>query len=468
MRTGSNILLFALFLAAAEAFGLNSYSVMDCVRTGLQNNRTLRETDMNARFRARELEEKVRGFFPRVGLSYDGGVSTVSGGADSRQDLFSVSFTQLLYDGGSLSESLLDNRLALELSFLDNNQKRLDFLVEVISGYIGIQKSAESLSIRRTLLTNQEREWRIAVKSLELGEATQLDVTEWEIALKQSRIDLMELEKGLRTDKAGYNRLLGLSLDTELDFSDRLNVSGPPELTVPSLAELTGRALAASLELKKMRLQLSRLQEESAWYRPFLPQVSLKASYSTSAARPFRPADTWNVGVDISLPLFTDTAGLGISMGGNNALSSKSGRSTVQTTVLENPAFFRVQDEKAWNLSVLQSSYRELIEDIRLKANNALENLGFQREKLRLLEDKIRLSEARLTVRQNQLRLGEIELSEFIRAQSELFSMRLEKVETLYIFITEYIQILKMQGLLDAGATERLFCGFLSQSSARE
>lgn len=446
-------ILLALILLTffTETFAEESteYTLQDCVQLGVRNNKEIMTLSLDLELQLTALREKYRQFFPNVSISFGDNASIIYNSQDSRDKNLSFSLNQLVYDGDKLKRQIEETRIGLAFTELENNQKKIGYIYEIISGYLNLLKLEEKLSLKEVLFNNQRKEFEVTKRKLELGEATKLNLYEWEIETGQSRSDVLELSNSLVFERYNFNKTLGYPIEKEYKLKQKLSFDSLARMPEFNEQSVLSAALANSLELQKIQLSIRQARYNSVWRNMFLPDVSLTASYSAKPERLLRPDNNWSLGLNISLPFFFDNLQIQGNTGGTFDGSSKNLSTGGSSTVYQDPGLFRKASGEELNLIKLADQYNKTREDMKLQVKKALSDLKLQFDKIGLLSERIKLEEEKMKIIGQQVVLGEAKLSDYIKEQNSLSGMKLDRIESVYGFTTSIITIYKLQGKLN-------------------
>ncbi len=430
------------------------------IQLGMKYNTDMRYFGEELQIQMFTLREQKRSYFPQLNLQLSDNDSVALDSSDSRSQSVSVSLSQLIYDGGKLRNQVNDAQISLILAQLESDRKRLDFTESIMNAYLSLLQQQERYLLRDELFQNQKKELSLSQRKYQLGEATILEYYEWEIQVGQSRLDLLELSNSMEFEMINYKKMLGLGIDREVDLILKVNEYAVLEKDYLDEADILQNTLSYSLDLKKIRLSMKQARINSIQKKQFIPSVSVNASYSTALDRPFRPGDQWNLGFQIQLPLFSDQVSLNTGLGGDFKGQQKSFQKGASTSVYQDPSYSRQILQQNISLDKLKFQYNDTVTGIRVEVKKIVSDLDIQYQKLNILEQQIRLSEAKLLIMRKQLDLGELKVSEYIEFQNSLNSKKIDQLDARFSYLKSLIKVKKLQGMLDAGGMEDIYSGF--------
>ncbi|MBH0199695.1 MAG: TolC family protein [Nitrospira sp.] len=228
------------------------------------------------------------------------------GGAPIRTDPFEIvdgraAFTQSIFSL-SLIERWRASRSALQVAELDAAATENDTVAKVALGYFEVLRNQETLEARSTNVILYE-ELVAFIKSRQTGGmATGLDVARLETQLQNER-QRLELAKG-ETERAKFALLnaIGIGYDVSLRLTDELKTF---EGLIPSLehAMESARANRPELKAQMQRIRTAELNVRSVKGER-LPSMSAEGNYGLIGNKFDNNTGTYNVGVQLSIPIF--------------------------------------------------------------------------------------------------------------------------------------------------------------------
>ncbi|MBN2851174.1 MAG: TolC family protein, partial [Clostridia bacterium] len=248
--------------------------------------------NQDIRVKTMNLNEKYRAYFPQLNVSYGDNNTVLLNSTDTKDKTLNLGLSQTLYDGDKLKKEIQASKIEIDFMVLDYQQKHVDFIFSLISAYLELRKQEESLLLKKQYLDNQNKELTVTRKKYELGEVTRVDLFEWEIQLRQTEIDVMNLKNQYELARRNLNKQLGLNLETGLNFLDKLNTETVLNTQDYDEENLFQSALMTSQDLKKNYLSINNTLSGSLRRNMFLPDVTVNLSYSTKPDKPFRATDS--------------------------------------------------------------------------------------------------------------------------------------------------------------------------------
>ena len=445
-----SLLVFTFFLLKAEFSAGESLdlSLSQSIERGLVVKKDLQFSAADLRFQSMAISEKIRNYFPKLSLQVENSTTIEYNAPDIRSNVLVFGLNQLLYDGGKLNNEIRQARASLYLASLDTVSKRTEAVFQIADAYLGILRQHEKIRMKRELLENSMKEMKVTEKQAELGEATALDLLEWQIQEGQLEIDLKQLESDLRDSMSQFKRLLTLDDQTEINLTQNLKLDSElPEAPV-NTEDYYREALGASIDLKKLEMSLYQSKIGSFKNSLFIPEVGLTASYTADLKKFFSPDNSWSIGLSLTLPAFFDTISLSGGLGGNIKGTESSPNSSASTTVYNDPSAIRQLMSGDMSGEQIRFQYEEAQKDLKMSVEKTVRDLRFQREKSGLAEERVKLGEKKEIILKEQQRIGEIRLSEYIQYQNSVSAMKTDRLDAVYQYVSLQLKLYKLRGML--------------------
>ncbi len=277
----------------------------------------------------------------------------------------------------STSNELIKKQRALEWQ---QGIKKIDFL----ETYFSILRLKEKLALTQKNFEYAQEDLARVLKSIEIGEAREIQEMEARIALKTAEINLLEARNNFQQAKANWYLDLGLTEDVEIILEEKNNFVKELtqkieslEIDLDNIERLMDLVMATHYQLKNNLLDQETTQKEIEWQKANKkPRIDLNGAYSSKN-------NVWGIGAELSY---------NITDGGKQKLG---------------------EEEYKVKLENLKEDYRHMIDQLALELSNLLN----QQKVLELsLEEKIiNVEKAQLENRfyQEQLQRGLISESEF-------------------------------------------------------
>jgi multidrug efflux system outer membrane protein len=202
----------------------------------------------------------------------------------------------------SLKDRALEEYLASEEA---RRSAELLLVSSVASACLALAADRESLALAETTLAAQQDAFALIKRRLELGLATQLDLSRAQTQVDASRVSAAELRRQAAQDENALNLLAGAAVPRELLPARLSDVEPPLELRAGLPSEVLLRrpdVLQAEHLLKSANANIGAARAA------FFPSISLTAALGTSSAELsglFKAGSgTWSYAPQIAVPVF--------------------------------------------------------------------------------------------------------------------------------------------------------------------
>jgi outer membrane protein TolC len=398
----------------------------------------------------------LREFLPSFSLSLGESDSTAVMSGDSRSKSIQASINQKIFDGGK-------NKLAYETSRLDSlyayqeyQGELKEFRSGIISQYYSCITQEETTRIREDLLSAAREQLEIIRWETTLGLSLETDYLEYLASCITIEHERDQSLRDLKTQERRLKDSIGLDREAELEIGDDIYDDFEYFYYEPYLDLLRQLVRAASVELKKQSLAARQAQKQLAYSRRwYIPSVGLQGSVSfTGVSYPLtEPRYSLKLTFDFSnlnlMPLSLNP-GYGFERDRLYQVSN-----SVSADTLPNPAYPAAR--KLENIAILRNRLNqaetekelgERLYDLVIAHDSSLRSadtaqrmidvlekrLEFSRllleqgrkKRIDFLDELIELSQAKISLREQQIQAAALERSLEILANFPFGGLRYE------------------------------------------
>ncbi len=325
------VMLEAKKLQAEEQDATVSWSLSEVAHAVLADNLGVRASSLGVEAGEELVQEARSRLLPQVSvngnhlLRNDENASVQAGGLPEQQGTLSLNLSQILYDESSLANLDIE-RLRQTARMAENQQFELDIVENATVAFLNVLQSQTLKEIRSENLELTRTNLELAQDRVKIGIATRADIFRWESEVARSTADLISANASLKQAQESLNQLLNRPLDERFSvepatLDDPTLVMNDPELAglisnqarFQSLSGvLIGLGLDRSPEIAGQVALLAEQQrtlksERSSYWSPTV-SLSGELSYSYYDSRPdansLEGEDDWNLGLNLSLPLY--------------------------------------------------------------------------------------------------------------------------------------------------------------------
>jgi len=291
-------------------------------------------------------------------------------------------------------------------------------VARVSVAYLGVVGNAQVLASQDRRLAALEAERSRAQQLLEVGRAADADVLRVEAALAAAHAERVSLAAALDVGERDLSRLTGIALErTRAAQLASVVLRDSPPLSRESLLE---QALGANASVLTQARRVAAAAARGAAARSGRwPKIDLAANYLGWASAQDSPTTEWNVGVAVSVPLFTGGA--------------------VQSQVEASQA----------ELSAAQERLRLTQSDVAQELDRALSAVAEAEARVASLGTAVARSEEVARIEQLRLDAGSGVQRDYLDAEAVLFANRAALVQAENAEILARVSVARITGALD-------------------
>lgn len=413
----------------------HAWTLVDVIDQALCSNPQTRQAWANARFQAGQVGIAQAAYLPTVTLntsvsrSVNSGssslqVTTISSGAGGSSQPLNrftpvVSLNYLLYNFGGREAQLESAEKTLEASNWTHDATLQTVMFAAIQAYYQVfaTQSAAEAALVSEKASNEALS--AAQKRYEVGAAALADALQAQTAFAQAKLNRQKTEGDAKVATGTLANAMGL----EADY--RLNIA-TPSLPKPDVEQETmvhhlieeAKTLRPDLAAAEATVKAAEANVKAA-EAGHLPSISLISNYGYSHTS--LPSDTqsWTVGMQVSVPLFT---------GFNTTYQIRSAEE---------------------QLEVKRSNYDQLEQSVSLDVWRAYQLLNTAHESFKSSEDLVTSAVQSERVALGRYKAGAGNIIDLLNAQSSHANARLQLIQAQYTWLTQKAQLAQALGRLD-------------------
>lgn len=431
-----NKILFAFVYALLMNSNLYGQIVIEnsdhAVNIALQNSNDLVLQELLSLTEMKLAKMSFRDFLPSVDFSMSNSQSVTEYGSDNKSKSFSLTATQVLYDGGQRSFAYKLNNISSLYTYDEYQQSLKSFSSEIINQYYSLLKQVEIVKIKRDLLNAANEQLTIIQRELELGLTLETNYLEYLISYLETENDYEISERELERQKDSFKVSLGLDKNVEIDFTEDFLYEGTYKPLLEYKDFLFERIKLESIDLKKQNLELlanqTQIDYKKRWY---FPTVSLESNISFSGENYPLTQPDYSLKLSFSFannPLaFTD---YGKNIGIKNKKIVSIGDS-VSVNILPSSTFVLENKQEKLNQLKLKLQneqtknqlYENLLDSI-YNHDDSIHEIEMKTKSIELQKKKIKVSEVSL---QN----GSLKRVDYLESLIKMASSKIELLENI-------------------------------------
>jgi outer membrane protein len=323
-----------------------------------------------------------------------------------------------LYDGGARGARIDEatSRADVQASSLEATRQALT--ARVVSTYLEILARRQTLEAQDRSLETFRAELDRVRRLFDVGRAARIELLRVEATIARAEAERIATSSALDFAQTDLARLTGVARE-KLDASNLVSVSLFGEAVQPR-NELLEMAIQSNPSARKARQQIEVAEAaEGLADSDQYPQLDALAQYLYYGSAGSGSSLEWNVGVQVTYPLFT-----GGAVGGNRARALAQRRRADET-------FRQVESEIAQELD------RSLL---------AIEDA---KARIASLDAALESGEEVSRIERLQLEVGTGVQTDYLRAESDLLLTRANWIEARYAEIRARVELARVTGALD-------------------
>ncbi|WP_108840613.1 TolC family protein [Aquimarina sp. Aq78] len=314
-----------------------SYSILDIMNGVVEKNLSLDAERKNIELSTQDVKTAKSSYLPNVtanatGVYLDPKVAEISNGSNPEFSTSgNIALEQVIYSESAGANITIQENLqkAQQETY---NAAELDAILNASVAYFNALILKTNLQIQNQNLQVTKKNLELADQNFTAGESGKSDVLRFRSQLAQNTQSLIDAGNQMQQGFNTINQLMNNSISTEIDiddaeisqglfknykYEDFLEILDDPKLRPALIDFLVEEAKKNAPELKNINYNVEATQRN---YRlnntgRFIPTVALQGKYSLAisesgkgstvpAGIPTVPDGTYNVGVNVSLPIF--------------------------------------------------------------------------------------------------------------------------------------------------------------------
>lgn len=423
-------------IVSAQIKGSEMMSLETALALASLQNSGLVKDGLERQTARRQLALQARQFFPDLELGYIKNDSVTRGSSDSRVKKLSLGINQLLFSGGKTLAAYRNARMQLDLKDYLSLSAENSVANQVTLQFVDILKNRRILEIQKQSFENLSRQVEIASLEHQLGQIRAVDYLDIKLAASSFFLTIEDTKKNLIAGRYSLSTLLYIPLEQLPELSGRLNRDYQGIFT--KLAEEEAFIPMMQANAEKKNQQLLNLNREEVMARQelrnsrliWLPRIEATGNFSLSGEEyPLNePAFSLGLNFQFNLPLLPSSVDLQAGRSNrdehNRALSSSTDvmdnlEGVLDKQTAQNSLYLKQLEKEEVRRSVF-FQVCSLSQDILL----ITDRISTQREKLAILEEKLKINEA-------ELNLGQMTRLAYVESEIDLAQERISLLESL-------------------------------------
>lgn len=314
------IIVSTIFTASAQ----KQYTLMECIEIALENNRNIKQQELNSRQREIAYSQARADLLPNLNASAGQsfvfgrsiGIDNVYENSNSSQTNFGIGADITIFDGLRMKHNIDARKADMYASVADLEKMQDDIIMSVSTAFLQVLLNKELLSIAENQIKTTEADYARRKALVESGRMAEGELFEIEAQQAREELNIVQAENNLKL------ALLDLAQIMELESFSNFDVVVPPvETLIDETALLTSEAVYQSAlehrpEIRSMQYRLESSEKEILMARSqFYPTLSFGVNMGTGYYNMSgRPNDNFNsqiknnisnsLGFNLRIPIF--------------------------------------------------------------------------------------------------------------------------------------------------------------------
>ncbi|GHV22068.1 hypothetical protein FACS189494_08360 [Spirochaetia bacterium] len=367
-----------------------------------------------------------RAYFPKVTLSAyeDDRLSKTS--SDSYMKNYNVGLEQLVFDGGRLMSSRKIEKAKLSFEASQLERKAIDIADAAISAYRQVLSSREMIQIQEAGLFNLQEQRRIMAKEVELGITLPADLSEADISIRESKIEILTLKMELNEMEKQFCEMIGV--DEMPLLTEKIDINYHIDLLPIKIAH--DIAQSQNRELISAQLSINEKQEAAKLASlSWIPSLSATGNFTVSGQSYPLTKYSWSFGliVEFSSPWLSGGSAFATGMEGAH---SQTMRLQGSVKPVPDPVSSMTPRQAKVALSIEQTKFHLIYDRMGRIAETLVEKCSVANQKKTLSLESRDLAEQRLTLSKLKHELGQLTSIDFMKVQIELTKKNIELIQS--------------------------------------
>lgn len=229
------------------------------------------------------------------------GLAGINSGANDLSTYF-LGLSQNIYDFGRREYKVQASREDLKTFQWTLKDVRLSVIDSIRQAYYGVLLTQRIVLVRKEDLERTQEHLKQAQGFYQVGLKAKIDVTQAEVAVINAQKGLLQAENDVRQARVTLAAAIGLEQPPEVTLKDDLE-TGRVDW---NLEDLKKEALEKDPVLNRLRavITFGEAQVEEA-KREFWPTLTGSAKYGFNNGSNYNNDQTWTVGLQLNIPIFT-------------------------------------------------------------------------------------------------------------------------------------------------------------------
>lgn len=306
--------LAVLSIAVCHGYG-QEWTFDDCLNYAREHNISLQQSALNEQTSQYSLEESKAEWQPSLDFSTTHSLTNTpwsEGRNTAYNSNYGLSAGWTVWNGGKRENNIKRAKIQTSIDALTTLDQFRNIETELLSIYVNILYSKESIAIYEEAVKLSEAQAERARQLMEAGRLSRVDYAQLQSQYEQDRYNLVNARGTYDTRRMELKRLLELGIESDITLKDVEWTSEQVLATLPPIEQSYEMALATDARLQSAELQKQMAEVDLAIAKSgHYPTVSLNAGVSTgyfsdgpAFGTQMKQAFNENIGLSLSIPIF--------------------------------------------------------------------------------------------------------------------------------------------------------------------
>lgn len=347
---------------------LNAKDILleELINTAIQNNSNIKISKYKEEIKDANYQNSKSGYLPKISAKGEFAKYDInSNGSQVDDNVTSVGLTvnQLIYDFGRTS-NIIDSAKEDYLASNFETVKNISLTVlNIKEAYYDILSNFQQINLAKELIKIDELHLEQAQKYYKAGVRTLIDVTDAQLKLSNSKLELIQAQYSLKNAKTKLISILGINETQEVDIKNAQEITSLAkmlEIKKIDLNNLLNNGYENRPELKMFEKQINAQKLKLKSNRvEYYPKLDFDASYSDKNSNEIASIDIEQstAGIYLKWDLYTGDstqANIKSSLAGLNTLKQQIVQQKLQIKEDITDAYLKVKEnEESINIALL-------------------------------------------------------------------------------------------------------------------
>lgn len=307
----SPFIAFVLCLFLYQGGWAEEWDLKICVDMGLKKNPNIHGASKGIEAAEARVKESQAAYYPNLfgQANYNrynnpSSINTFSNLNNGLTDLttYSLGLSQNIYDFGRTKYNVQTSKEDLKTFQWTLKDTRLSVIDNIRQAYYGVLLTQRVVQVRQEALADTQEHLKQAQGFYQVGLKAKIDVTQAEVAVITAQSALIQAENDVRVAWVTLATAMGLDSPPEVTLKDDLETNRVNW----KLEDLRKEAVERDPVLNRLRATVAfweaQIQEAKS---AFWPTLAGTASYGYNNGTSYNNDETWIVGLQLNIPIFS-------------------------------------------------------------------------------------------------------------------------------------------------------------------